>query len=181
MVSDNVLAEVTADRLAHTLTARSAELIGVRDTVRSLLDDIVERAAADAAAALVPDGDRWRVIGGTGLRTTEHHLVLDADHWLVADIALAGQAILIEDTDTVRLRVEGAPLAGWRRLMAVPIPETRTTILLARGDQAATFNDQDLAAIVGPVRRAATTLSAALATRELARALGPFQEYPPPV
>jgi hypothetical protein len=161
------------------LIGRSSELTGVNGAVRSLLDDIVERASADAAAVLVPDGTTWRVGGGVALRTAEQRLLLDTTHWFVADIALAGQAILIEDTDAVRSRVDGAPLAGWRHLMAVPIPEARTTVLLARGDHARGFSDQDLAAIVGPVRRAAGSLSAAIAIRDLARTIGPLQEFPP--
>jgi hypothetical protein len=173
-----MLAEVSTDRLVRTLTSRSTKLSRVSDVVHSLLGEIVELTSADAAAALVPDGNQWRVIGGAGLRTAEQNLVLGAGHWFIADIALAGQAILIEDTDAVRLRVSGAPLAGWRHLMAVPIPEARTTILLARGDHAATFHDQDLAAVVGPVRRTASPLAEALLTRDLARVLGPLQEFP---
>ncbi len=165
-------------RLVAALTARSAELFGVEDTAQVLADDIVERAGADAAAVLVPDGSLWRVSGGVGLRPVERRVVLDAEHWLISDVALAGQAILVEDTDVIRPKLTGAPLAAWRHLLAVPIPEARATVLLARGSTAGTFTDRELTAIVGPVREAAALLTSALATRELARTLAPLREEP---
>ena len=132
---------------------------------------MVERADADAAAVLVPDGAVWRVSGGVGLRPLERRLVMDAGHWLVANIAIGGQALMVEDTDIVRTRLAGAPLAAWRHLLAVPIPGIRAAVVLARGHEAAAFTERDLTAIVGPAREAATLLQAALETRELARRL----------
>ena len=177
-VPDHLLAGVPAWQLVKALSTRSSELFGVEDTAQVLADDIVERASADAAAVLVPDGPVWRVSGGVGLRPMERRIVLDAEHWFVADIALAEQAILVEDSDVVRPRLAGAPLAAWRHLMAVPIPEARATVVLARGGDAGVFTDRELTAIVGPIREAAALLTAAVATRDLARAMGPLREEP---
>jgi hypothetical protein len=114
---------------------------------------------------LVPDGQRWRVSGGVGLRTLERRLLLDTSHWLISEIAVGGRALIIEDTDIVRPRLAGAPLAAWRHLLAVPVPGIRAAAVLARGQEASRFTDRDLAAVVPVVAEAADLLSAALRMR----------------
>jgi hypothetical protein len=160
----------------QTLTSRSGELFGVADTAQVLADEVVERAEADAAAVLVPDGTVWRVAGGVGLRPLERRLVLDDGHWVIAEIAVGGRALLVEDTDIVRPRLAGAPLASWRHLLAVPVPGIRAAVVLARGHEAARFSERDLSAVIGPVREAATLLAAAMETRNLARLLLPLTD-----
>ncbi len=165
----------TADlvRLVHE---RIGDLYGVSDTAQVLADDVIERADADAAAILVPDGPVWRISGGVGLRPLERRLVLEDSHWLITEIGSAGRAVLIEDTDIIRQQLSGAPLAAWRHLLAVPVPDVRAIVVLARGKEAGPFTDRDLSAVIAPVREAAALLAQALATRRLARALGPLQE-----
>lgn len=155
------------------------ELFGVCDTAQLLADEIVEIAEADAAAVLVPDGGLWRVSGGVGLRPAERRLVLDAGHWLVSEIAVGGRALLVEDTDIVRPKLAGAPLAAWRHLLAIPIPQVRSAVVLARGYEAGAFSEQDLAAVVEPVRRNVSLMRTALRTRQLARLLAPLRETDP--
>ncbi len=162
--------------LIETVSARIGELYGVCDAAQMLADEIVEIADADAAAVLVPDGGLWAVSGGVGLRPPERQLVLDAGHWLVAEIAVGGRALLVEDTDVVRPKLAGAPLAAWRHLLAVPIPEVRSAVVLARGQESGPFGEQDLAALVDPVRRSVSMLHTALATRQLARQLAPLRD-----
>ena len=164
--------------LVNRLRGRTVELFGVGDTAQVLADDVVERAEADAAAVLVPDGDVWLVSGGVGLRPLERRLVLDQAHWLITEIAVEGRALLVEDTDIVRPKLAGAPLAAWRHLMAVPVPDVHAAVILARGEQAGVFTDRELAAIVGPVREAGPLLQRAMDIRELARALSSYQELP---
>jgi hypothetical protein len=164
--------------LVNLLRERTGELFGVGDTAQVLADDVVERAEADAAAVLVPDGAVWLVGGGVGLRPLERRLVLDLAHWLITEIAVEGRALLVEDTDIVRPKLAGAPLAAWRHLMAVPIPDVHAAVVLARGEQAGVFTDRELAAIVGPVREAGPLLQRAMDIRDLARALSSFQEIP---
>jgi hypothetical protein len=159
-----------------TLSARAQELFGVSDAAQVLADEIVERAEADAAAVLVPDGSTWRVAGGVGLRPLERRLVLDDAHWVIAEIAVGGRALLVEDTDMVRPRLAGAPLAAWRHLLAVPVPEVRAAVVLARGHEAARFSQDDLHNVLGPVREAAGLLDAAIQTRHLARLLLPLTD-----
>ncbi len=154
-------------------------MYGVSDTAQLLADEIVELADADAAAVLVPDGGLWRVSGGVGLRPPERRLVLDAGHWLVSEIAVGGRALLVEDTDVVRQRLAGAPLAAWRHLLAVPIPEVRSAVVLARGAEAGAFGERDLAAVIDPVRRSVGLMRNALHTRQLARQLAPLRESDP--
>ncbi len=168
-----------SDPLVNGLTERIGDLFGVADTAQALADEIVERADADAAAVLVPDGGVWRVSGGVGLRPLERRLVLDGSHWLVSEIAIGGRALLVEDTDVVRSKLAGAPLAAWRHLLAVPIPEVRAAVVLARGFEAGPFSERDLGAVVEPVREGAVLLQSALQTRHLARLLAPLREVDP--
>jgi hypothetical protein len=156
------------------LLDRRSELFGVAETAQVLADEVIERGEADAVAVLVPDGSRWRVSGGVGLRPLERRLVLDISHWLISEIAVGSRALIIEDTDIVRPRLAGAPLAAWRHLLAVPVPGIRAAVVLARGHEAARFTDRDLAAVVPVVAEAAELLLAALRVRELARTLAPL-------
>ena len=165
----------TAD-LVRLLHERIGQLYGVSDTAQVLADDVIERADADAAAVLVPDGPVWRVSGGVGLRPLERRLVLDGSDWLITEIGSAGRAVLIEDTDIIRQQLSGAPLAAWRHLLAVPVPDVRAIVVLARGEEGGAFTDRDLAAVIVPVREAAGLLAQALAVRRLARILGPLSE-----
>ena len=124
------------------------------ETAQVLADEVVERGESDAAAVLVPDGIRWRVSGGVGLRPLERRLLLDTSHWLISEIAIGGRALLIEDSDIVRPRLAGAPLAAWRHLLAVPVPGMRAAVLLARGQEASRFTERDLAVVVPVVAEA---------------------------
>ena len=137
---------------------------------------MIERADADAAAILVPDGPVWRVSGGVGLRPLERRLVLEEAHWLISEIGSAGRAVLIEDTDIIRQQLSGAPLAAWRHLLAVPVPHVRAIVVLARGQEGGPFTDRDLSAVIAPVREAAELLAQAVQTRRLARMLSPLRE-----
>jgi hypothetical protein len=160
----------------RALLDRRSELFGVAETAQVLADEVVERGESDAAAVLVPDGSQWRVSGGVGLRPLERRLVLDTSHWLISEIAVGGRALLIEDTDIVRPRLAGAPLAAWRHLLAVPVPGLRAAVVLARGQEAARFIERDLAAVVPVVAEASPLLTAALQMRELARVLAPLRD-----
>jgi hypothetical protein len=173
--AENGFALQTAD-LVRILHERAGELYSVSDTAQVLADDVIDRADADAAAILVPDGPVWRVSGGVGLRPLERRLELSDSHWLITEIGSAGRAVLIEDTDIIRQQLSGAPLAAWRHLLAVPIPDVRGIVVLARGKEAGPFTDRDLSAVIAPVREAAALLAQAVESRRLARALGPLRE-----
>jgi hypothetical protein len=160
----------------RALLARRGELFGVTETAQVLADEVVERGESDAAAVLVPDGVRWRVSGGVGLRPLERRLLLDTTHWLISEIAVGGRALLVEDSDIVRPRLAGAPLAAWRHLLAVPVPGIRAAVVLARGQEASRFTEHDLAVVVPVVAEAGPLLSAALEMRELARTLAPLRD-----
>jgi CheY-like chemotaxis protein len=162
--------------LVQSLLDQVGDLYGVSDTAQVLADDVIERADADAAAILVPDGPIWRVSGGVGLRPLERRLILEPSHWLITEIGSAGRAVLIDDTDIIRQQLAGAPLAAWRHLLAVPVPDVRAIVVLARGQEAGPFTDRDLSAVIAPVREAAALLAQAVQTRRLARALGALRE-----
>jgi hypothetical protein len=162
--------------LVQSLLDQVGDLYGVSDTAQVLADDVIERADADAAAILVPDGPIWRVSGGVGLRPLERRLILESTHWLITEIGAAGRAVLIDDTDIIRPQLAGAPLAAWRHLLAVPVPDVRAIVVLARGQEAGPFTDRDLAAVIAPVREAAALLAQAVQTRRLARALSSLRE-----
>jgi len=165
--------------VVRLLQARAHELYGVSDTSQVLADDVVERAGADAAAVLVPDGSLWRVSGGVGLRPAERRLELAETHWLINEIGRGGRAVLIDDTDIVRQQLSGAPLAAWRRLLAIPVPDVQVVVVLARGDSGEPFTDRDLSAVYPPISDCAVLLAQAIETRRLARSLAPFQETEP--
>lgn len=167
------------DELVGLLLERVSELFGVTDTAQVLADEMVERADADAAAVLIPDDHLWRVAGGVGLRPLERRLVMDSSTWLVAETAVGGKALIIEDTDIVRPKLAGTPLAAWKHLLAVPIGDIRAAVVLGRGAEAGAFSDRELTAIVGPVREAAGLLHRAIQTRRLARLLGPLRDADP--
>jgi hypothetical protein len=162
--------------LVRMLHERVGELYGVSDTAQVLADDVIERADADSAAILVPDGPIWRVSGGVGLRPLERRLVLEDSHWLITEIGSAGRAVLIEDTDIIRQQLAGAPLAAWRHLLAVPVPDVRAIAVLARGQEGGPFTDRDLSAVIAPVREASPLLAQAIETRRLARLLSVLRE-----
>jgi hypothetical protein len=162
--------------LVRTLTERHGELFGVADTCQVLAEEVVERAFGDAAAIVVPDGSVWRVSGGVGLRPMERRLILEATHWLISEIALGGRALLVGDSEVVRPRLIGAPLASWDYLLAVPVPEVNAAVLVARSRGSQPFGQLDLEAVMVPVEEAAGLLSAAMATRRLARLLAPLAD-----
>ncbi|MBT0771032.1 hypothetical protein KIH74_18985 [Kineosporia sp. J2-2] len=167
----------TAD-LIRALYERSGELYGVSDTSQILADDLVERSGSEAAAVLVPDGEIWRVSGGVGLRPAERRLELPDSHWLVAEIG-SGRAVLIDDTDIVRQQLAGAPLAAWHHLLAVPVPDVRVIVVLARDEDGGAFTEADLSTVYPAVRESSVLLAQAIETRRLARALAPLREPEP--
>lgn len=150
-------------------------LYGVAETADVVIAEAVERTGAGAGALIVPDGDRWRVAGGVGLRSLEHRYELDAGSWLVREIALGQQGAVIEDSDVARPPLQGAPLASWRHLLAAPVPDVGAVLLLARADDPA-FDEADLRTLALLGREADPLLAAALDTRSLARALSQFRE-----
>src|SRR4029453_9092949 len=106
----------------------------------------------------------------------ERRLELQESHWLITEIGSAGRAVLIEDTDIIRQQLSGAPLAAWRHLLAVPVPDIRGIVVLARGKEAGPFTDHDLSAVVPPGREAAPLLAQAVEARRLARMLNPLRD-----
>jgi hypothetical protein len=167
-------------QLVADLTDHVGDLLGVADTAQLLAERLVVPGRASAAALLVPDGGLWRVSGGIGLGPVERRLVLDATHWLIEQVAVAGRVLALEDTDAVRQRLSGAPLATWRYLLAAPVAPVQAIVVLARGPDANPFAASDLAALSGLLQTAAELLEAALRARHLARLLAPLREAPPP-
>jgi CheY-like chemotaxis protein len=165
--------------LIRMLHERAGQLYGVSDTSQVLADDLIERASAEAAAVLVPDGAIWRVSGGVGLRPLERRQELAESHWLITEVGSAGRAVLVDDTDIVRQQLAGAPLAAWRHLLAVPVPDVRVIVVLARGEKGGAFTAGDLTAVHTPIRESAVLLAQAIETRRLARALASLREAEP--
>ena len=172
--------DLPASALIAALVHRVGDLYGVSDTAQVLADEIVDRVRAEAVAVVVADGDRWRVTGGIGLRPMERRLSLPADHWLIAEVADDGRAVLIDDTDAIRPSLAGAPLAAWHYLLAVPVPGHEAVVVLARGPQAEPFGTGDVALVAPAVREAAQLLRTALQTRALARRLASLRDLDPP-
>lgn len=165
-----------AAELVRMLTERADEVFGVNDTAQVLAEDVVERTDADATAVLVPDGTRWRVSAGVGLRPLERRLTVTEDHWLLAQTVTAGTAVLVEDSDAFRTRLVGAPLAAWKHLLAVPVPDVKAVVVVARGQEAPAFSPRELKLVVDVVKEAAPLLIDALKARSLARLLSALRD-----
>jgi hypothetical protein len=164
-----------AATLVRELSAMTHHLFGVRETAEVVVADAVDRTAAVAGALMLPDGGRWRVAAGVGLRSLEHRYELDTDSWLVDEIARGYRGAIIDDTDVARSPLHGAPLASRRHLLAVPVPTVEGLLLVARDDDPA-FTEDDLLALAGVGHEAASLLAGALDTRALARALSEFRD-----
>ena len=87
--------------------------------------------------------------------------------------------LLVEDTDVVRARLTGSPLASWRHLLGVPLSAARGMILLARGMEMPAFSDRDLRIVLRIANESATVFDDALRARELARLLAPLRDEQP--
>jgi hypothetical protein len=138
----------------------------VADTAGVVLSRATEATVADAAAVLVPDDGVWRVEAGSGLRSLEERLQLDATHWLVTEIAIGRRGLLIKNTDVARNQLAGAPLASWANLLAVPVASD-TLLLLAREHSA--FTRDDLTHVAGAMIGLDTPMNDAIDVRRLAR------------
>jgi hypothetical protein len=172
--AESARAEAAAT-LVRELTAVAHHLYGVRETAEVVVTDAVDRTAAVAGALLLPDGGRWRVAAGLGLRSLEHRYELDTASWLIDEIARGYRGAIIEDTDVARSPLHGAPLASRRHLLAVPVSTVEGLLLVAR-DEDPGFTEADLLALADIGAEAAPLLAAALDTRALARALAEFQD-----
>jgi hypothetical protein len=161
---------------AHRLAELIDLLPHLRTYSRHVVELIIERTDAEAAALLLPDGPVWRVTAGKGLRTLEIRAQLGGDHWLIGEIARARHGILIEDTDIARQRLRGTPLAHWRQLLGAPIAEVEGILLLARSERP--FSEDDLVESVRILSLVGPDLRAALDVREVARLLEPFVDQP---
>jgi hypothetical protein len=160
----------TAAELVRALTPLAGELFGVPETAQVIVEDAVERVGASAGALLVPDGARWRVAAGVGLRPLEYRYELAESSWLVSTIALAHKGAIIEDSDVARRPLQGAPLAGARNLLAAPVRAARALVILARQADPG-FTEDDLTVLAAMADEAAMLLSAAMEARALARSL----------
>ena len=184
---------LVATDLVKALLDRIGDVVSVAEAAQAVADRAVAVTGSAACAVLVPDGDLWRVAGGVGLRELERRLVIDRSHRLVELVepregrsgrrderqdGSAGRPVVLDDTDAVRQRPGGLPLAGWRYLLAGPVPAVRAFVLLARGADAHPFGPPETQALREPLADAAPLLQAALHTRHLARLLAPLRDLP---
>jgi hypothetical protein len=163
--------------LVRSLTSRVGELFGVQETAAVVLADAVERVGGDAAALLLPDGERWRVAAGHGLKPLEHRFEPGPESWLIAEVARSSHGILIADTDIERRRLAGAPLGSRRHLVAAPIVLVEAVLIVAR-DTDPGFENTDVARLASMSDEAGVLLAAALDIRDLARRLLPLADLP---
>jgi hypothetical protein len=160
--------------LVREILGRSDELfvyhLGV--VAQAIVDDVIENLPADAACVLVRDEDGgWHVEGASGLRETETQLVLDDDHWLVAQTVRSSAAVAIEDTDIARVQLRGAPLASWPHLMAEGTPDGRALVIAAREVSGQSFTERDVVRIAELCQEGQRYLAAGQEVRTLVRRL----------
>jgi len=160
--------------LVREILERSDELfvyhLGV--VAQAIVEDVIENLPADAACVLVRDDDGgWHVEGASGLRETETQLVLDDDHWLVAQTVRSSAAVAIEDTDIARVQLRGAPLASWPHLMAEGTPDGRALVIAARDVSGQGFTERDVVRIAELCHEGQRYLAAGHEVRTLVRRL----------
>lgn len=160
----------------RALLPRVDSLPSVSESSAALLAQALVEAEADAGAVLVGDGDEWRVTAGSGLRPLEYRCVLTTTHWLVGAVRAKRDGVVVTaGSDTVRRQLSGAPLAGSRHLMAVPLTGAGGILLLAR-ESGPPFHRKDLERVARVGRKAADTLAEAVDLRTLARALARYAD-----
>ena len=172
-------AAATPAELVRALLRAERELYGLAETADAVVLDAVERVGAEAGAVLLPDGSRWRVAAGHGLRALEHRFELTAEDWLVVEVARGGHAVVMEDTDVVRQPLRGSPLASWHHLLATPVPAVDGVLLVARSADPA-FGRADVETLADLAREAAPLVEDALQVRELARRLARHRDSDDP-
>lgn len=163
-------AEPTVGQLVRALIPRAHGLFSVPETAQVIIDDAIARVPASAGALLVPDHGVWRVAAGVNLRSLELRYELAADSWLVDTIATAHKGVIIEDSDVARRPLQGAPLAGYRNLLAAPVPSSDALLMLARSHDPG-FTEADLAQLAKIGDEAGALLADAIQARTLARSL----------
>ncbi len=161
--------------LVRHLIKTVGTLDNIADTGRAILEDAMERVRADRATLLVPDGARWRVAAGVGLRPLERRSELTTDSWLVHTIASAEKGLVIEDSDIARQPLKGAPLASSKHLLVAPVRRVSAIMLLGRKADPP-FDEADLAVLAVVGDEAGDLLEAALDVRALARLLEEFRD-----
>lgn len=149
-------------------------LEGVASVADDLLRSQLASTASEAGALLVPDGSRWRLVAGQGIRHVEWRLAVSSDSWLIEEVIEQRHGLIVEDTDIARQRLAGVPLASWENLMVGPVLGTAAIVLLARHEPP--YCDDDLQTLTTGGERFRDRLLDALALRELARSLQPFAD-----
>jgi hypothetical protein len=160
--------------LIAELLERKSQLISLAEIGEIVLSECVARTCSDAGALLCRDGEVWRVAAGSDLRPLEHRLQLDDSHWLVHTLREDQKAVLIEDSDIVRERLHGAPLASWEQLAAVPLPDLDVFVILAR--RADAYAADVIQSVLEVADEARSMLKDAITVRELARELAPLTD-----
>ncbi len=161
--------------LVRALTTVTDQLFGVPETAEVVIADAVASCGADAGALLVPDHGDWRVAAGRGLRPLEYRYELRGESWLVQEIACGHRGAIIEESDIARERLQGAPLASWRHLLAAPVPNVEALLILARREDPP-FDEENLRVLATLGEEAAPLLGSAIDTRTLARCLREFRD-----
>ncbi|HVF03615.1 MAG TPA: hypothetical protein VNA20_02125 [Frankiaceae bacterium] len=158
--------------LAAALAERVREFNTVADCAEVAAEELADRVGAEATACLVPDGNEWRVAGGRNLHPLEPWVNLNADHWLIRTAVDERRAVVVPESE--RAALHGAPLATWRHVLVVPLPDVRGVLVAARAEEPFAENAVEQARDVVP--EATALLTEAVAARALARALLPFAD-----
>src|SRR5439155_890149 len=78
------------------------------------------------------------------------------------------RALILDDTDTARAQLVGAPLAAWRRLLAASVPGTDAIVMMARSGESPPFDEDELSTLIPTLHEASALFDNALQTRGLA-------------
>ena len=157
----------------HAALDAASVVVPLADVTTAILGEAIETMGAAAAVLLVRAGvDLWRVQAGVGESAAEHRLELTADSWLVQQTIQQQLALVIDDSDLVRERLQGVPLASWRYLAAAPIGGEAAILILASEDTA--FDESLVERLVAIGAEAAPLLHQAMLLRHVAQSLHRF-------
>lgn len=163
--------------LVRSLLPMAEGLPLLAETADELIDRAMAQVDADDAAIVLRDGETWRVVAGSGLRPLELRAQLTADHWLVETVYRNAQPLVVNNTDSVRPQLAGAPLASRKSLIVAPLAGLHALLLVARRDDPA-FTESELRQVAELCLVLIPRLAEAIDVRDLARALDQFKELP---
>jgi hypothetical protein len=131
---------------------------------------------ADSAAVLVPDAGTWMVISDTDLPDTNGTLRITAGHQMIREVLYGGGPRIVHGSDRRPRDIAGVPLPASDHLLALPLRQAESVILLSRAHPP--FHREELHLLSSILDLQGTMLDLALKMRKLREDLDEALERP---